>query len=400
MSSSAEVATARPDTQGPVGAGLSRARKLAAVVGDYARITREAFAYEALRTPEILGKTLDARLRYNLGPVDFFLYDLMNRPRSTWREYLREHPHNDKMLRILHPFDVEFVVRDKVLASERFVAHGVPIAPITAVVGRRSGPPCNGDFPMLGDVEAVMAAMPAWPDRLFVKPVSGSYGEDTMALQRDGEGWIESGRRLSARELAERLLGSGDPTGVLVQPRIANDSRMAGISCGVGLCATRVVTALTVDGPEVFVAAHKVLGSDAVADNFRKGMSGNLVCPVDIRTGRLGVAYGRRAGGRFLLDRYTHHPATRQRLEGFKLPHWEAVIDLAKKASLAFLELPFLGHDIAITGDGPLMLETNSHWRITFPQLARGGLRTAFRELIPRLATSEEKKAAALAALD
>lgn len=78
--------------------------ELLSKIGNYAAIGREAYDFSAARAPEIIGKLIDARLRYDLGPVDFFLYDLVNRPRSTWRDYLREHPHNNRMLRILHPF--------------------------------------------------------------------------------------------------------------------------------------------------------------------------------------------------------------------------------------------------------------------------------------------------------
>jgi hypothetical protein len=363
-------------------------------------IGREVAHDHPVRFPGIMAKVIDGRLRHHIGPIDFLLYDLINRPRATWRDYLREHPHNDRMLRILHPFDVEFVVRDKLLSSERFAEHGVAQVPILAVVGRDPGHGCRGFFPMVHSVDDIVAAMPDWPDAVFVKPVSGSFGEGALVLTRDGAEWLEGDRRSNARQVAETLLGYRDPKGVLVQPRYANDHRMAGISCGLGLCATRIVTAVTEDGPELVVAIHKMIGKDAIADNFSGGMTGNLVCGVDLDSGRLRTAYGRRGANRFLLTRYSEHPATGARIDGFELPHWQETRALALRAATAFPELPLLGHDIAITDRGPLLLEANSHWRISLPQLARGGMRPVLRELLPRLAVSAHKKAAALAALD
>src|SRR5687768_727081 len=115
---------------------MPHAAAVLAALRTYAAVGREAFECEGLRAPEIVGKVIDARLRFDLGPIDFSLYDLMNRPRATWRDYLREHPHNYRMLRILHPSEIEFVARDKVLAAERCLEHDVAIAPIVAVVGR------------------------------------------------------------------------------------------------------------------------------------------------------------------------------------------------------------------------------------------------------------------------
>jgi hypothetical protein len=379
---------------------MIHAAAVLATLRTYAAISREAFECGKLRAPAIVGKAIDARLRFDLGPVDFFLYDLMNRPRATWGDYLREHPHNDRMLRILHPFEIEFVARDKVLAAERCLKHGVAIAPILAVVGRSPDKPCAGAFPMFDAVDPLVEAMRGWPDALFVKPVSGSFGAGASAFDRDDEGWREGTQRLSSADLARRLLEASDGAGTLVQPRIANHPDMAGTSCGTGLCATRIITALTCDGPEIIAAIHKVLGRAVIADNFSGGATGNLLAHADPESGQLGDAYGRRRGHRFLLTRYSHHPVTRQRITGFRLPQWPETRALAIKAATAFPELPLLGHDIAITADGPLFLETNSHWRVALPQVAHGGMRPILREVIPRLAAPAEVRAAALAALN
>jgi Sugar-transfer associated ATP-grasp len=378
---------------------MSKLRKATAVLGSYGAVVGEAAGHDILRVPELVTKTLRARLRHDIGPHDFFLNDMPNRPRATWGDYLREEPHNYRLLRHLHPRRLEGVARDKVLASEQMTAAGLPIVPILAVVGREADRPCAGAFPMLDTVEAIVGRLAGWPDSLFVKPASGSFGRGAMRLVRHGEAWHDGEARISPRDVAARLLAYDDPTGVLVQPRVTNDERMAFLSCGDGLCATRIITALTVDGPEIVAAIHKILGSNAIADNFAGGATGNLVCIVDVESGRLRETYGRRTGDRILLSRYSHHPATGQRLQGCRLPHWQATRELAKKAAEAFPDLPLLGHDIVITGEGPLFLETNTYWRASLPQLALGGLRPILRRLIPRLATPDERKQAALAAM-
>jgi hypothetical protein len=375
-------------------------RRAAATGKDFAAIGREAVGYGPARAPEILSKMVGARLHHQLGPFDFFLSDLFNRPRDTWHDYLREQPHTDRMLRALHPPRDEAITRDKVTAAERVVAGGLPIVPTLAVVGRDPARPGATLFRLLNSVESVVEAQARWPDEVFTKPVSGSFGQGVMALRRSGDGiWLDGDAPLDAPAVAARLLAYPNPAGILVQPRLFNDPAMATISSGRGLCATRFITALTTDGPEIVAVIHKMLGRDAIADNFSGGMTGNLICGVAPAGGGGGVELGRPPAQRFLLTRYDRHPSTGQPLRGFQLPHWAAARRVALDAAGLFPELPLLGHDVVITDRGPLFLETNTHWRISLPQLAVGGLRPVLRGIIPRLAAPEEKRRAALAAI-
>jgi hypothetical protein len=95
------------------------------------------------------------------------------------------------------------------------------------------------------------------------------------------------------------------------------------ITANNGLSATRIITALTEDGPEILATVQKILGKPALTDNFAGGYSGHLLCPVDPDSGRLtGVAYGRNPGQRHLLTHFERHPGTGRSWAGFALPHW------------------------------------------------------------------------------
>ena len=58
--------------------------------------------------------------------------------------------------------------------------------------------------------------------------------------------------------------------------------------------------------------------------------------------------------------RITQHPETGVSFKEYKLPYWEDVISLSKKASLKFLPLRTLGWDFAITENGVVILEINT----------------------------------------
>lgn len=363
-----------------------------------------AFSAEALkargprRAAALTARLAMGRLRFGFGMDEFLLFDLANRPSSDWADYVREESHNAAMLRVLHPPPAR-IARDKVLSLERTAEKDLPMTPVLAVVGRDPCCRCQGRFALLADRDAIVAASVDWPDELFTKPVSDSYGRGVMAFTRREGGWHDGSALQSPQQLAEILLLCADPSGVLVQPRVVNDPGFRPINADYGLAATRIITALTEDGPEILAVIQKILGGPALSDNFSRGFSGHLVAGVDARSGRLGAVYGRSLGHRYLVTKFDAHPGTGALFSGFQLPHWPALIELATQAALAFPELPLPGHDLAITPGGPLFLETNTYWVAALPQLAIGGLRPQLKQLIPRLAVSKEVKAQALRAI-
>ena len=65
-------------------------------------------------------------------------------------------------------------------------------------------------------------------------------------------------------------------------------------------------------------------------------------------------------------------PATGVRVLGRSLPMFAECCELARRAALLLLPMRTLGWDIAITPDGPVLLEGNNWWA-TFEALAPEG---------------------------
>ena len=57
-----------------------------------------------------------------------------------------------------------------------------------------------------------------------------------------------------------------------------------------------------------------------------------------------------------------HHPKTGEPFADFQLPHWQEARKLAEHAAMLFLPLRTIGWDLALTDDGPLLLEGNAEW--------------------------------------
>ena len=56
---------------------------------------------------------------------------------------------------------------------------------------------------------------------------------------------------------------------------------------------------------------------------------------------------------------YEKHPFTNTKIKGFKIPFYKETIDMCIKASEVIPEIRYIGWDIAITKDGPLIIEGN-----------------------------------------
>ena len=59
------------------------------------------------------------------------------------------------------------------------------------------------------------------------------------------------------------------------------------------------------------------------------------------------------------ISTYTVHPSTKMNLIGFKVPHFKEALKLCKKAALVVKNVRYVGWDIAITEDGPIIVEGN-----------------------------------------
>lgn len=61
-------------------------------------------------------------------------------------------------------------------------------------------------------------------------------------------------------------------------------------------------------------------------------------------------------------EKYEKHPITNHELIGFQVPLWKEVIELCKKAALEVDDVRCVGWDVAITENGPLIIEGNDRW--------------------------------------
>ena len=111
------------------------------------------------------------------------------------------------------------------------------------------------------------------------------------------------------------------------------------------------VISLTKDGETNVVAAYLRIGNGKYVDNFN---SGGMVVPIEEDRGE--IIYP-------ALDKaenlYEEHPLTGVPIKGFKIPMWNEVLELVKKAGGVVPQVGLVGWDVCVTDNGPLLIEGN-----------------------------------------
>lgn len=181
----------------------------------------------------------------------------------------------------------------------------------------------------------------------FVKPADGQCGSGASALT------AEAIRKEGTRALERATAGGGK---YIVERRLVNHPDIQRISPE-GLSTVRVVTAVTAAGEIELLFARARFANGKMVDNLG---SGGLAVPIDLETG---VIDGPAITTSTLIDRvFERHPKTDVVFQGRQIPMWERVLDLAIRSARLEPRARVIGWDIAVTPEGPILIEGNHNW--------------------------------------
>lgn len=112
---------------------------------------------------------------------------------------------------------------------------------------------------------------------------------------------------------------------------------------------------------------------DSVIDNF---CAGGVIYPIDFQYGRISGP-----GLTNFLGEYVYvHPGTDIYMLGREVPFWQQAIEFVERAAKRIPQVRFVGWDVAITSEGPVLIEGNQHPGVIFdPQNIGHGL---YREMM------------------
>jgi len=292
-------------------------------------------------------------LRHSMPPDSYYRYQLFE---SDKRRDANQYAHEYQCIPIFFariPDAAPRYALDKRWFAAFCVEHGFPSPPILA---RFEG------GAMLKEVNASRGRVTG--DLVF-KPAFGKAGHD-VAIHRklEGDRYVDAaGETRTAAALFEFYENLSRQAPYILQARIENHPEIADLTTG---ATARIVTGRPPGARAEFViASFKLPVGASDVDNFA---AGGIASPIDEATGVLGPAIAKDLAASWC----ERHPDTGVAISGRRLPFWTEAVDLVLRAHEALPEPALLGWDVALTPEGPSLLETNRGWSFDLVQRPHG----------------------------
>lgn len=261
-----------------------------------------------------------------------------------------------------NPPAYNYVTEDKVVFYLFCRSAGIRIPELYAVFDPALGWTVD-DTTLSGREDWLRYFAEAAPDTFVIKPALGVHGMALGAYRRTAGGFVDSaGKRYMAGDLYDFMAANADFDRFVIQERLKNHPELLRIS---GAEAVQTVRAITLvregTAPALVLAVQKIVKGPGLADNFRWGRTGNMVAGVDLASGTLEriVTGAPRGVG---LREVERHPVTGVVLKGYQLPFWDELRGLVIDAARKMLPIRTVGWDVALTPDGPVIVEGNMWW--------------------------------------
>lgn len=290
-------------------------------------------------------------IRQNITPTSYYEFRLWNELNYNKANLYIQHHEITVILPWLNKNKDTSQFKDKATFYHNCLSYRLPTIPIIA--GFKKGNQvewfCDGEeFP---------------PQDIFIKnsELWGGIGGEKWKYCSDGEFWERNGKQLNHADLVKYCLLSSTKRSVIVQPLLKNHPKIEPFTNG-SVCTLRIVTyKLPQQSPMMLIATLRMPVGNGEVDNFAHGGIASAVSA----TGILSPAVEKKENFRI----FSHHPDTQHPLEGEVLPFWEDMLNLALLAHECFSLPHFIGWDIAVTSDGPILIEGNTTWAVEVLQM-------------------------------
>ncbi|MEU6521803.1 sugar-transfer associated ATP-grasp domain-containing protein [Streptomyces sp. NPDC046924] len=251
---------------------------------------------------------------------------------------------------------------DKTFCKRILASAGIPQPALIASGDRRAGVTSAGEtVPLTGVLGRAFGF-----GRVVVKPSRYSSGGSGIVIVRPGE----DGFDLAAYAQQWRTW--------LVEEYVPQHPDLAVLN-PYALNTFRVITLLRDGTAEILYVMLKLGGAESGTDNSAAGGMQIRVHP----DGELDHhGYDR------YLNAHTRHQVSSVPFAGHRITRMREVRELAARCARLFPQVPFIGWDIALTPDGPVVIEGNSSPSLAHIQRTHGGVAP---ELVPALRSVKDR---------
>lgn len=186
-------------------------------------------------------------------------------------------------------------------------------------------------------------------ERIFAKLPSAGAASGVFVMHKKNGVFVDKGGAVVTAELI-RISYQGK--NIFFEKQIRQDARWNEFNPS-SVNTIRVLTINMDNKKEIVMAAARFGRKNINVDNMH---AGGIGVNIDIEQGTLGI-YG---GRRYDTTKYYEHPDSHIKFEGKVIPYWDEIKTLVYSALDVLPPYRTLGFDVAITSNGPIVLEINT----------------------------------------
>ena len=286
----------------------------------------------------------------------------------------------------LNPPILSGLFKNKVVFYQQCHIHRLPCPRIHGVfsfLGKTFHACHNGDLVILNDRKLLADVLPR---QFAIKPVEGSLGDGFKIVTQTTGGFQDHNGTFYTASDFMRLLTTSSPVGMLLQEVVENHPDITFFSGVSALQTVRIMNLVNSDGCiEILSAFFKTITQkNIVTDTHIDHLKGNLEVLIDPADGSLGRACYLDGDGKGIIA-VPNHPVSGIPFEGFVIPYWAQARELAKEAARTALPVRTIGWDIALTPQGPCLIEGNIWWNPSNQHLNMGHIAERMKCTIQKL---------------
>lgn len=272
-------------------------------------------------------------------------------PNSLWVDHIW-HKMNDKRW--------EQILQNKWLFHNYYKSLGLPVTNVYAYLCRKGGVAAgNRSFSSFNCLLEYIYELK--PESLVVKPVNGGNGHfvyvfvELVYTQEKITGKTVSGKEYNLKSVIENILRHKRYAGVIIEEKLEQVEFFKKLNPST-INTIRLLTFFRKEGNvELLYGTVRQGRKGSEVDNFSKG---GFDRGVDVINGFI-LTGGRILGDGKRLQDIVTNPDTGEPLKESKIPMWEQIVNTIREFAKATPFARIVGWDIALTANGPVIIEGN-----------------------------------------
>ena len=314
---------------------------------------------------------------WKLTPLEYRSYQFgrKNLTSKEKKSYLRIKDAETRLRPALNAPEWAPLLENKLIFNSYYSQRGIAVPKLYGMFHPVYGSDVEGNS--LRTVEDLRRWLETGQIREFVvKPLAGAAGAGVLVLEVKDKKNIAFADREGREYTPEDLVAfMSQPLpyreqGFILEERVTGHPDVSKYNpSSVNTC--RVVTFMDYQG-EIHLPLA-VLRMGVRGKNTDNWHTGGIAAGIDPRTGIIGEGVVRPEFGG---ARYTRHPDSGLIFAGEKVPQWQEIVSLTRKAARMTPFIHTVGWDVAATPQGPVLIEANFNWGPMMVQAAQGGMLT------------------------